>query len=184
MSSKRTKSILKKKPLSHKKTVAFRPNLESVKFISQKSKEGEPNWRRELSQTSEEHKLARTEREEERAEKEAEKEAELLPILQAIRTAKTGEIRSLRGMQLTKKRRDMLGKLFRPHTKEQEQEIASTLISVSKQQRIPLTTVLESVQVAATSPRRSISSRMFNGLKSMFSSSKRGGRKRTMKRKT
>ena len=179
-----TRSILKKKPASHKKTLRFKPDdkLVMVRHISNKVDEEGKNWRRSLSQTDKQHQDARREAERERIQKEEETANILLPLLDEIKQTGSNELKGVRGMKLTKKRRDSLAKIFRPHTEEQKDEIASTLIQVSRSKEIPLKTVIESVKTASQTPPQSRSRKIWNSFKSIFTRSRRGGRKRIGKK--
>lgn len=175
-----TRSILKRKPASHKKTLRFKPddNLVTVRHISNKVDEDGNNWRRNLSQTSKQHQDAIKDAYRERIQKEEDTVNVLLPLLDEIKQSNTSELRSIRGMKLTKKRRDSLAKIFRPHTEEKKDEIVSTLIQVSRSKDIPLKKVIESVKIASQSPPQSRSRKIWNSFKSIFTRSRRGGRKR------
>ena len=180
---------MKTRPSSHKKTLRFKPNEELVlvRQISNKSADNGENWRRKLSQTNFEENLARRERTREKMIEKQKNEIDsdniLLPLLDAIKHSSNSELRSVRGMKLTKKRRDMLEKLFQPHSKEKEDEIASTLINVSRSKNVPLATVFESVKTASQSPKTSILSKMFSSIKHVFGSKHRGGRYHNKTRK-
>jgi hypothetical protein len=183
MSSKnQTRSILKKRPLSHKKTLRFKPDEELVlvRQISNKSADDGTNWRRRQTYNKEDEFLSRREAKQEREEFENESEQKLLPLLLSIKNSKNSELSSIRRLNVTKKQKAKIEKLFKPRTKEQEEELVSTFIQLSRSRHVPLNTLITAVETASRSPPKSRLERVFDSIKSIFRSSKRGG-KRTKK---
>jgi hypothetical protein len=178
MSGNKTRSILKKRRTHHNKTIRFKPDheLELVIQISNKEADDGTNWRQEANQSRKEHKEARKEVYDEKMQK----EEEVQKVLSAMKDAYKEEVEVVKGMSVTKKHKSAIKELFKPRTKEQEREIAATMINVSKSQGIPLKSVIVSVEAARQSPRRSTLSRMFKGVTRLFScgTSRRGGRRR------
>jgi hypothetical protein len=90
------------------------------------------------------------------------------------------ELEVVKGMNVTQNQKSAIKELFKPRTKEQEREIAATMISVSKAQGIPLKSIITSVKTAQQSPRQSRLSKMYKSVARLFScgTSRRGGKGR------
>jgi hypothetical protein len=183
MSDKHTRSILKKHRTPHNRTIRFKPDneLELVRQISNKEGDDNENWRRKASQTEKEQKQARKEAYAEKILR----EKEVGQILSDMKDARKDELDVIKGMNITQNQKSVIKQLFKPRTKEQEQEIAATMISVSRSKMIPLETVIASLETAHESPRRSTLSRMFKSVSRLFScGTRRQGGKKRRQRKT